>query len=83
MRKEILERLKKSLNHAQGICDPIDYMKRQKELLYTIAECLLVELDDMEKEEEKDNFCPNCKNLKFYCKCEPKVTILRKPQIFL
>jgi hypothetical protein len=74
MKKETLVRLRNSLHYAQGICDPIDYMKRQKELLYTIAECLLVELDDMEKEEEKDNFCPNCENLKFYCKCKPSVT---------
>lgn len=51
MKEDKLKLLEIVYRDALGICDPVDYLRRQKVLLHCIAECLL---EDIFEEEEKE-----------------------------
>lgn len=57
MKEEELERLK-ILKYeyilAQKVCDPIDFLQKQKTLLYAICDCLLKPLEVFEENEKDD-----------------------------
>jgi len=53
MKKENLERLYLAYTSAQSICDPYEFAVRQKNLLKIIAECLLEDIFDEEKKQQK------------------------------
>jgi hypothetical protein len=46
-----LEVLKSVYESARGICDPTEFVVRQKRLLYELAECLLDDLNDQKDDE--------------------------------
>ena len=51
MKRERLEKLASVYEWSQGVCDPIEFVQRQKNLLHCITKCLLGELDDILEEE--------------------------------
>jgi hypothetical protein len=52
MRREVMEKLEKTYNRALGVCDPIEFQKRQQYLVYEICDCLL---EDLRIIREKEN----------------------------
>jgi hypothetical protein len=50
------EDLDRAYNDAQCICDPIDFVSRQKRLLYTLAK-YVIERDKPPKVEEDEDDC--------------------------
>ncbi len=51
MEKESLERLEKIYTISLQVCDPVEYLSRQKRLLECIAECLMSKLKDIREKE--------------------------------
>ncbi len=54
MEKESLERLEKIYTISLQVCDPVEYLSRQKKLLECIAECLMSKLKDIREKERRD-----------------------------
>jgi hypothetical protein len=48
-----IRKLDSIYKHTQLVCDPIEYVKRHKNLLYAIAEYLLLPLREAEEEVKK------------------------------
>lgn len=51
-KEDLIENLKKMKCYylkAKGVCDPLEYKIRQRDLVYAMAELLLVPLNEYEK----------------------------------
>ena len=52
-RLERLEHFEKVYINAIGVCDPIDYIVKQRNLLYALSKFILAELDDHKEKKKK------------------------------